>query len=215
MELERIALERASTAREAITIMGQMAEKYGYGDSGECLTVGDAKEVWQFEIFGAGPGRSRRGVGRQADPAGRSRRVGQPLPHHHARPTTRTSRCTRRTSTRWPRRNGWWKKGEPFVFNRAFGMSGAPTPNRREWRVLSILAPSLKLDPWAPRAAVLGEARQEGQRPRRDGDPSRRLPGHGVRSDQGPAGRARSARRTAGRCRRATSRRRATRRSNG
>jgi dipeptidase len=55
MELERIALERASTAREAIQIMGQMAEQYGYGDSGECLTVGDAKEVWQFEIFGPGP----------------------------------------------------------------------------------------------------------------------------------------------------------------
>ena len=44
---------------------------------------------------------------------------------------------------------GLWKKGDPFVFNRVFGMSGAPTPNRREWRVLSILAPSLNLDPWA------------------------------------------------------------------
>ena len=44
--------------------------------------------------------------------------------------------------------NGWWKKGEAFYFNRIFGMAGR-MPNRREWRVLSLLAPSLKLDPWA------------------------------------------------------------------
>ena len=54
MELQRLALERASTAREAIRIMGEFATKYGYGDSGECLTVGDGNEVWHFEIFGAG-----------------------------------------------------------------------------------------------------------------------------------------------------------------
>ena len=54
-ELQRIALERCSTAREAIALMGSLAEKYGYGDSGECLTVADPNEVWIFEIFGAGP----------------------------------------------------------------------------------------------------------------------------------------------------------------
>ena len=56
-ELERIALERCTTAREAIALMGSLAEKYGYGDSGECLTVADPNEVWIFEIFGAGPKR--------------------------------------------------------------------------------------------------------------------------------------------------------------
>jgi dipeptidase len=54
-ELQRIALERCSTAREAIATMGSLAEKYGYCDSGECLTVADPNEVWIFEIFGAGP----------------------------------------------------------------------------------------------------------------------------------------------------------------
>lgn len=54
-ELERIVLERCSTARQAITLMGELVKKYGYGDSGECLTIADKNEVWIFEIFGEGP----------------------------------------------------------------------------------------------------------------------------------------------------------------
>lgn len=53
-ELQRIALERCSTAREAIRLMGDLIKKYGYGDSGECLTIADPKEVWIFEVLGEG-----------------------------------------------------------------------------------------------------------------------------------------------------------------
>lgn len=57
-QLEVFALQRAKTAREAIRIMGELAEKYGYREScelGECLTVIDPNEAWVFEIFGVGP----------------------------------------------------------------------------------------------------------------------------------------------------------------
>ncbi len=53
-ELERVALQRCDNARDAIRLMGALAEQYGYGDSGECLTVADKNEVWQFEIVGIG-----------------------------------------------------------------------------------------------------------------------------------------------------------------
>jgi len=55
--LTLIAMERAKTAREAIKIMGELGEKYGYGftDTGEMLAVADPKEVWVFEIMPAGP----------------------------------------------------------------------------------------------------------------------------------------------------------------
>lgn len=56
-ELERIALQRCTTARDAIKLIGKLAELYGYGDSGECITIADKKEVWQLEIFGSGPGK--------------------------------------------------------------------------------------------------------------------------------------------------------------
>jgi dipeptidase len=149
MELERLALERGSTAREVIRIMGEFAEKYGYGDSGECLTVGDPKEVWQFEIFG--PGATEIGAVWAA----------KRIPPGEVGVSANVSRIT--TLTDDPNftmhsanvydvaeKLGWWKKGEPFRFNRVYGMAGEPRPNRREWRVLSLLAPSLNLDPWAP-----------------------------------------------------------------
>ena len=52
-QLSQIAMERASTAREAITTMGYLAEKYGfYGESAsfeggsESLFVSDPHEVF-------------------------------------------------------------------------------------------------------------------------------------------------------------------------
>lgn len=56
-ELARVALQRCTTAREAIALMGQLIKDYGYGDSGECLTIADKQEVWIFEVFGEGPDR--------------------------------------------------------------------------------------------------------------------------------------------------------------
>jgi dipeptidase len=55
--LTLLAMERAATAREAIQIMGRLAEEHGYGntDSGEMLAVSDPKEVWIFEIMPVGP----------------------------------------------------------------------------------------------------------------------------------------------------------------
>lgn len=150
MELQRLALERGSTAREVIRIMGEFAEKYGYGDSGECLTIGDAAEVWQFEIFGAGAiekgavwAAKRIPPGEVGVSANRSRITTLGDDPNWVMHSTNVYEVAEA--------NGWWKKGEPFIFNRAFGMGAGPiTPNRREWRVLSILAPSLNLDPWAP-----------------------------------------------------------------
>ena len=53
-ELERIVLERCTTARQAIRLMGELIKKYGYGDDGECLTIADKNEVWIFEVQGEG-----------------------------------------------------------------------------------------------------------------------------------------------------------------
>ena len=56
-ELQKVVMARTRTAREAILMMGSLAEEYGYVDTGECLTVIDPREAWFFEIFGPGSGR--------------------------------------------------------------------------------------------------------------------------------------------------------------
>lgn len=49
-ELSRVALERAKTAREAITIIGELIENYGYYGTGETLPVADKNEAWVIEM---------------------------------------------------------------------------------------------------------------------------------------------------------------------
>ena len=47
-----IALERASTAREAVEIMGELIETYKWGDPGETINISDGEECWVFEAYG-------------------------------------------------------------------------------------------------------------------------------------------------------------------
>ncbi|MFH1913385.1 MAG: C69 family dipeptidase [Pseudomonadota bacterium] len=49
-ELSRIALENCATAREAVTLMGALVDKYGFYDTGETLLVADENEGWVFEM---------------------------------------------------------------------------------------------------------------------------------------------------------------------
>lgn len=51
-----IALQRAKTAREAIRVMTELVEEYGYNSSGESFSIGDPNEVWILEMIGKGPG---------------------------------------------------------------------------------------------------------------------------------------------------------------
>ena len=56
--LMRLALQRSSTAREAINCMASLVEEYGYNSSGETITICDPNEAWIMEIVGKGPSRN-------------------------------------------------------------------------------------------------------------------------------------------------------------
>ena len=142
-ELERIALQRCTTARQAIALIGSLAEQYGYGDMAECITIADPKEVWQLEIAGSGPGKPS------------SLWVAQRIPDDHVGIAANIPRISDvnfkdpdhfMTSTELRKKArdlGYWDGKEPFKFYKVIG-TGKPFAIR-EFFVLSTLAPELKL----------------------------------------------------------------------
>ena len=147
-ELQRLMLERCRTAREAIRLADELTKKYGYIDGGECLTIADPKEVWHFEIVGPTPkyvGAVWAAVRIPDDHVGISSnlsRIGELKlddPDNYMASENVFSLAEEL---------GWWKpeSGKPFKFYRVYSGPGR-NYSLREWRVLSLAAPSLNLDP--------------------------------------------------------------------
>lgn len=148
-ELARVALQRCTTARGAIRLMGELIKQYGYGDSGECLTIADPNEVWHFEVFGEGKEKIG-GVWAAVR-----------IPDDHVGVSANISRIS--TLNLKDKDNymasenvfdvakelGYWDGKEPFKFWKAYSgknYSGEwKSFSIREYFVLSTLAPSLQL----------------------------------------------------------------------
>jgi dipeptidase len=145
-EIERLMLERCTTAREAIKLAGRLVKEYGYGDWGECITIADPKEVWHFEIFGAGPlekGAVWAAVRIPDDHVGVSANIPRiseldlDNPDYYMASENVYSLAEEME---------WWDpdSGEAFKFWKVY--SGRRPFSTREFYVLSTLAPSLKLN---------------------------------------------------------------------
>ena len=146
-ELQAVALERCTTAREAIKLMGELATKYGYGDAGECLTIADKNEVWHFEIFGAGVfdiGAVWAAVRIPDDHVGVSANIPRISTLDLTKPDYYMASENVYTLAE---ELGLWDPdtGEEFKWWKAY--SGRKPFSTREFFVLSTLAPSLNLDP--------------------------------------------------------------------
>lgn len=153
--LQMLGLQRASTAREAVQVMGALAEEYGYADGGECLLVADQNEVWIFEICGPGmlwqegngtPGAhwaARRVPDDQVFVGANRSRLGV----IDFEDTENFMWSTDITAL--AEQMGWWTSGEDFNYTQIFN----PEPygymfyaSRREWRAFSLLAPSQEFE---------------------------------------------------------------------
>lgn len=51
-----VTLQRAKTAREAISVMTSLVKKYGYNSEGETFSICDPNEAWIMEMQGTGAG---------------------------------------------------------------------------------------------------------------------------------------------------------------
>lgn len=146
----QLMLERCSTARQAITMAGELLKEYGWIDGGEALTIADKNEVWHLEIVG--PGKGKLGAVWAA----------QRVPDDHISVNANASTiCEIDLKNKdyfmasenlfsVAEENGWYdKKRETFRFAYAYAPESRAmlACRRREWRVFDLVAPSLKLDP--------------------------------------------------------------------
>ncbi len=148
-ELYRLVLERAKTAREAIKIADELTKAYGYNDWGECFTFADPKEVWHFEILGPGKGKIGAVWAAQRVP---DDEIGVSANAHRIRTLNLKNKDYYMASDNvfsLAEELGFWSKksGKPFEFCYAYANRRSLYCRRREWRALSLLAPSLHLDP--------------------------------------------------------------------
>ncbi len=149
-QLVRLMIERCTTAREAIQLAGKLTKEYGWSDEGECLTIADKKEAWVLEILG--PGKGNLG----------SIWAAQRVPDDHVTVNANGSRIRQidldnpeyfmasENVFQVAQDSGWWNPTEgPFEFCYAYDPEGRGSfaARRREWRVLSLVAPSLNLHP--------------------------------------------------------------------
>ncbi len=141
--LQRVALQRCTTARDAIKLIGELIEVYGFADAGECITIADKNEVWQMEIFGEGPDKIG-GVW-----------AAQRIPDDHVGVSANLSRIgelklkdkdfymASKNVFEVAKKMGYWDGKKPFVFWKAY--SDEKPFTIREFFVFSTLAPSLNL----------------------------------------------------------------------
>lgn len=154
--LEIFALQRAKTAREGVQVMGELAEEYGYSDGGETLILSDGEEVWIFDICGSGP------LWTQGSDKAGAIWAARRLPDDHVVVCANRSRIGvidfdddenfmySSNVREFAEDMGWWKDGEEFNFSVIYN----PEPygsdyyqSRREWRALTLLAPSKNFKP--------------------------------------------------------------------
>ena len=149
-------LMRARTARQAIRIIGAMVEQYGFQyyrapHAGVALPIADDKEAWLMEIFGPG----------QAWTANSGKPGGvwcaQRIPDGEIGCSANRSRIgkvdlknpdmfmTSPNIHSLAEELGIWKRSDPFVWHDVYGGPGSSYNSLREWRALSLAAPSLSL----------------------------------------------------------------------
>jgi dipeptidase len=159
------ALCRAKTARQAIRLIGDMVERYGFlyyraPHAGVALPIADDKESWLMEIFGPGE--------KWTPDSGKPGGVwcAQRIPDGQVGCSANRSRiCKVDLNNRdmfmaspniysLAEELGFWKKGEPFVWHDVYGGQGGMYNTLREWRAMSLIAPSLGLKPPGDPATV-------------------------------------------------------------
>ncbi len=151
-ELSRVALERCRTAREAIRLMGDLIETYGYYGTGETLPVADPREAWVMEMAPGPDGTGGLWVAQRVPDghfwvAANEFRIRDLIPGNPDQMWGRTLLPTlEKAGWRSPKNAS---KPVDWLTSVSHGEYNHPYYSlRRVWRALSLAAPSAGLSPW-------------------------------------------------------------------
>ncbi len=150
-ELSRIALERCKKARDAVQLMGELVDTWGYYSSAETLLVGDEDEAWVFEVCALPDAEFHSAWVAQRVPDGhffiaanefRIREIDQ----------QRDDQMCSRLLFPGARKLGWWDPADgPLDWLKTVSPGEYNHPYyslRRVWRAYDRVAPDLGLSPW-------------------------------------------------------------------
>jgi len=142
-----IALERATTAREAARVMGDLVEKYGWKDPGETINIADGNEVWVAEFYGLDLWAAVRLPKNAFFVAANRARI------DHIDFNDHENYMYSPNLKSFAVENGLWSEASGVHFSPAeiYAPYEGLYSTRREWRAFDLVAPSLKLDPNAKR----------------------------------------------------------------
>jgi dipeptidase len=150
-ELSNIALERCKTAKEAVLLIGELIDTYGYYGTGETLIFADPSDAWVIEMCGGTPdGAGGYWAAEHIEPGQvfvaanefRIRELSADNPRQIFSATLKEDAGTM----------GWWNQTDgPLDWAQVFGIGEYSHPyysQGRVWRIYDRLSPSLGLSPY-------------------------------------------------------------------
>ena len=159
------ALQRCRKAKEAVRLIGELVETYGFlpssGDGSESLVIGDPEEAWVFEVFAVGKGWKK--ASGKPGAIWAAQRIPDDEAVHIPNWSVLKTLDPKDTGRFLVSKNyqqeaidrGWYdpKSGRPFIWQEAY----APLPEEfatgRFWLFATTFAPNLKPNghPWPDR----------------------------------------------------------------
>ncbi len=149
-ELSNVALERCTKAKDAVLLVGDLIDNYGYYGTGETLIFADKEEAWVIEMCGNPEGTGGLWVTKKV-PSGEIFVAGNEFRIRDVVPGTQDMYYSDNLFE-VAERAGWWSPSDgtlDWLETVSYGEYAHPYYSlMRVWRLQDTLAPSLNLSPY-------------------------------------------------------------------
>jgi dipeptidase len=151
-QLIRLVSQRAKTARQAIDVLVDLVEKYGYGSTGESFSIADKNEIWIMEMVGPGPaGKGALWVAIRLPDGSVAAHANMSRIHYFPLNDPENARYAKNVIS-FAVQRGYYDPGRDgrFSFSKAYNPPSheqVKYSDRRVWSIFRRIAPSLALSP--------------------------------------------------------------------